>query len=233
MADADTRTRGKQERAVRRINQRFWQLAGLALFVLVSRRCCSGSSSTSENTDVDEVPSAYLWIVRTLIEEGSAYDIKTAGGFLVFYVVQIAGISLVAFVSGAIASKLVTTVMQQGEGHGFDQRQGPRRDLRLERQGRRDHPRAARPRGARTRAGSWCWPTSRTIRPRSTTSSSSAGTRATRPTCSAPASTAARWPSCWPTSRRRPPPTPSGRPHPVHRAGRRDGERRRLHAASR
>jgi voltage-gated potassium channel len=124
MADANTRTRGKQERAVRRINQRFWQLAGLALLILVLAPLLFWFFEHERNTDVEEVPSAYLWIVRTLIEEGSAYDIKTAGGFLVFYVVQIAGISLVAFVSGAIASKLVTTVMQKGKGMGSTNAKG-------------------------------------------------------------------------------------------------------------
>jgi len=118
MAAAERQTRDKQERAVRRINKRFWQLAGLALFVLVVAPLLFWFFEHERNADVQQIPSAYLWIVRTLIEEGSAYDIKTAGGFLVFYVVQIAGISLVAFVSGAIASKLVTTVMQKGKGMG-------------------------------------------------------------------------------------------------------------------
>ena len=124
MADAETRTRGKQERAIRRINQRFWRLAALALVVLVVAPLLFWFFEHEHNTDVEQVPSAYLWIVRTLIEEGSAYDIETAGGFLVFYVVQIAGISLVAFVSGAIASKLVTTVMQKGKGMGSTNAKG-------------------------------------------------------------------------------------------------------------
>src|SRR5687768_4005863 len=118
MADASARTTAKQDRAVRRINRRFWQLAGLALVILVISPFLFWFFEHEENTDVDEVPDAYLWIVRTLIEEGSAYDIKTAGGYLVSYIVQIAGISLVAFISGAIASKLVTTVMYKGKGMG-------------------------------------------------------------------------------------------------------------------
>jgi voltage-gated potassium channel len=124
MADADARARTKQDRAVRRINQRFWQLAGLALFVLGVAPVLFWLFEHTRNSDVDELPDAYLWIVRTLIEEGSAYDIETAGGYLVFYVVQIAGISLVAFVSGAIASKLVTTVMQKGKGMGTTNAKG-------------------------------------------------------------------------------------------------------------
>jgi voltage-gated potassium channel len=124
MADADARARSKQDRAVRRINQRFWQLAALALLILGVAPLLFWVFEHERNSDVEDIPDAYLWIVRTLIEEGSAYDIKTAGGYLVFYVVQIAGISLVAFVSGAIASKLVTTVMQRGKGMGSTNARG-------------------------------------------------------------------------------------------------------------
>ena len=97
---------------------------GLALFILVLAPLLFWFFEHEQNTDVEEVPSAYLWIVRTLIEEDTAYDIKTAGGYLVFYLVQIAGISLVAFVSGAIASKLVTTVMNKGKGMGSTNAKG-------------------------------------------------------------------------------------------------------------
>jgi len=109
---------GKQERAVRRINRRFWQLAGLALFVLIMAPLLFWAFEHERNPDVEKIPSVYLWLVRTLIEGDTAYDIETAGGYVVFYLVQIAGISLVAFVSGAIASKLVTTVMNKGKGMG-------------------------------------------------------------------------------------------------------------------
>ena len=124
MADAGERTTAKQDRAARRINRRFWQLAGLALFVLVLSPLLFWLFEHEENTDVEEIASAYLWILRTLIEGDTAYDIKTAGGYVVFYLVQIAGISLVAFVSGAIASKLVTTVMNKGKGMGSTNAKG-------------------------------------------------------------------------------------------------------------
>ena len=74
MADADARARGKQDRAVRRINQRFWQLAGLALVVLVLSPLLFWLFEHERNSDVDEIPDAYLWIVRTLIEEGQIDD---------------------------------------------------------------------------------------------------------------------------------------------------------------
>lgn len=108
----------KQERSARRINQRFWQLAGLALFVLVVCPIGLYVVEHTRNPDLSTVPEGYLWLVRTLIEGDTAYTIKTAPGYALFYLVQIAGISLVAFVSGAIASKLVTTVMTKGKGMG-------------------------------------------------------------------------------------------------------------------
>lgn len=124
MADADARAKGKQERAVRRISQRFWQLSALALFILVLAPLLFLWFEHERSADVRTVGSAYLWLVRTLIEEGSAYDIETAGGYLIYYLVTIAGISLVAFVSGAIASRLVTTVMNKGKGMGSTNAKG-------------------------------------------------------------------------------------------------------------
>ncbi len=114
----------KQERAVRRISRRFWQLSGLALGILILAPLLFWVFEHTRNDDVENLPSAYLWIVRTLIEGDTAYGIKTAGGYVVFYIVQIAGISLVAFVSGAIASKLVTTVMNKGRGMGSTNAKG-------------------------------------------------------------------------------------------------------------
>lgn len=108
----------KQERAARRISRRYWQLAGLALLILVICPLGMYLVERSRNPDVESVPKGYLWLVRTLIEGDTAYTIKTAPGYVLFYVVQIAGISFVAFVSGAIASKLITTVMTKGKGMG-------------------------------------------------------------------------------------------------------------------
>ena len=99
----------KQERAARRISRRFWQLAGLALFILVVCPLALWLFEHERNVDVETVPKAYLWLVRTLLEGDTAYVIKTAPGYTVFYLVQVAGISLVAFVSGAIASNTAQT----------------------------------------------------------------------------------------------------------------------------
>ena len=94
MAEAGARARAsQQERAARRINQRFWQLAALALFILIMAPLLFWAFEHGDSTDVEDVPSSYLWLVRTLIEGDTAYGIQTAGGYVVFYLVQIAGIS--------------------------------------------------------------------------------------------------------------------------------------------
>ena len=124
MGHGDARTEGKQERATRRINQRFWRLAALSLFLLFILPILFWLFERGRSGDVRNLGSAYLWLVRTSIEGDTAYAIKSPGGYLVFYLVQIAAISLVAFVSGAIASKLVTTVMTKGKGMGSTNAKG-------------------------------------------------------------------------------------------------------------
>ena len=62
--------------------------------------------------------SGYQWLFRTIFETSSAYKLHTAPGFLDYYIVRVAGVSLVAFASGTVASKLVTTVIMRGKGMG-------------------------------------------------------------------------------------------------------------------
>ncbi len=76
------------------------------------------------NPDVGAVRSSFAWLVRTLLEGGSVYDITTGPGYAVYYVVEIAGVSLVAFLTGAIASRLVSTVMSKGKGMGATKQRG-------------------------------------------------------------------------------------------------------------
>jgi voltage-gated potassium channel len=114
----------KQQRAQNRITRRFLLLAGLAVLVLFIIPLGVVAFEHNQNQDLESVPKGYLWLVRSLIEEGSAYDLKTPGGYALSYLLTIAGISLVAFVSGAIASKLVTSVMNRGKGMGSTRASG-------------------------------------------------------------------------------------------------------------
>jgi voltage-gated potassium channel len=76
------------------------------------------------NPAIERVASSYTWLLRTLLEGGSAYAITTGGGHVVYYLVEIAGVSLVAFASGAIASRLVTIVINKGKGMGATKARG-------------------------------------------------------------------------------------------------------------
>jgi len=117
-------TTTKQMRRANRITRRFLLLAGIAVLVLIIIPLGVVAFEHNRNPDLESVPKGYLWLVRSLIEEGSAYDIKTPGAYILSYLLQIAGISIVAFVSGAIASKLVTTVMTRGKGMGSTNHSG-------------------------------------------------------------------------------------------------------------
>jgi voltage-gated potassium channel len=77
-----------------------------------------------DSVNITSVGAGYQWLARTLFETASAYKLHTAGGFVVYYVVRFAGVSLVAFATGAVASRLVTTVILKGKGMGSTRAKG-------------------------------------------------------------------------------------------------------------
>jgi len=68
--------------------------------------------------DVHNVGDAYGWLVRTLFEGTSPYKVKSQLGFVAYWTVRVAGVSLVAFTTAAIASRFVATVIKRGPGMG-------------------------------------------------------------------------------------------------------------------
>jgi voltage-gated potassium channel len=74
--------------------------------------------------EIRHIGTGYQWLGRTLFETTSAYKIHTWGGFITYYVVRVAGVSLIAFASGTIASRLVTTVILRGKGMGSSKASG-------------------------------------------------------------------------------------------------------------
>jgi voltage-gated potassium channel len=56
--------------------------------------------------------------VRTLFEGTSPYKLKSQPGFASYWIVRVAGVSLVAFGTATIASRFVATVIKQGAGMG-------------------------------------------------------------------------------------------------------------------
>ena len=68
--------------------------------------------------DVHSVGDAYGWLFRTLFENSTPYKLKSQFGFLSYWTVRVAGVSLVAFATATIASRFVATVIRQGAGMG-------------------------------------------------------------------------------------------------------------------
>jgi voltage-gated potassium channel len=68
--------------------------------------------------DVHSVGDAYGWLFRTLFENSTPYKLRTPFGFISYWTVRVAGVSLVAFATATIASRFVATVIKQGAGMG-------------------------------------------------------------------------------------------------------------------
>ena len=110
--------------AWRRLSRRLQILTGLTFLVLVICPIAVWLFEKGRNPNLHTIGSAYQWLGRTLFETTSAYKLLTAPGFVVYYIVRIAGVSLVAFGTGTIASRLVTNVILKGKGMGSTKAKG-------------------------------------------------------------------------------------------------------------
>jgi voltage-gated potassium channel len=109
---------------LQRVSRRLRILTLMAFAVLVM---CPISFYLFEHNHTPEarnLGSGYQWLFRTLFETTSAYKLHTAPGFVTYYIVRVAGVSLVAFATGTIASRLVTTVILRGKGMGASKASG-------------------------------------------------------------------------------------------------------------
>jgi voltage-gated potassium channel len=68
------------------------------------------------NPQVQTVPNAYFWMWRTLMEQGSPLEFRTAGGWLVSYLVVIVGVGLVATGTATIVTRLVDLLLRRQSG---------------------------------------------------------------------------------------------------------------------
>jgi len=68
------------------------------------------------NAEIQTVPNAYFWMWRTLMEQGSPLEFRTAGGWLVSYLVVIVGVGLVATGTATIVSRLVDLLLRRQSG---------------------------------------------------------------------------------------------------------------------
>lgn len=111
-------------RLLRRVSERFLLLSALSFGVFVASPMLFLAFEAHSSPVVHSVPTAYAWLTRTLIEGASAYQVTTEGGRVVYYLVKLSGISVVAFATGSISSRLVAAVVTKGRGMGSTKANG-------------------------------------------------------------------------------------------------------------
>lgn len=107
-----------QKPAWGRVSRRLLLATILAFLVLVFAPIFFWAVEHSKSDDVHSVGDAYGWLFRTLFENTSPYKLRTHFGFASYWIVRVAGVSLVAFATATIASRFVATVINRGAGMG-------------------------------------------------------------------------------------------------------------------
>ena len=101
-----------------RINRRLLLGTLLCFVVLLFAPIFFWIVEHNRSNDVHSIGDAYGWLSRTLFENSTPYKLHTPYGFLSYWIVRVAGVSLVAFATATIASRFVATVIRQGAGMG-------------------------------------------------------------------------------------------------------------------
>jgi voltage-gated potassium channel len=101
-----------------RVSRRLLLAAIFSFLVLVFAPLFFWAVEHGRSDDVHSVGDAYGWLFRTLFENTSPYKLKTQFGFASYWIVRVAGVSLVAFATATIASRFVATVINRGAGMG-------------------------------------------------------------------------------------------------------------------
>jgi len=101
-----------------RVQRRFRILLAMVFLLLVICPVTIWLAERHRNHNLRSIGSAYQWLGRTLFETSSAYRLYSGVGFVVYYTVRVAGVSLVAFGTGAVASRLVNNLIRKGKGMG-------------------------------------------------------------------------------------------------------------------
>jgi voltage-gated potassium channel len=72
----------------------------------------------ARSDDVHSIGDAYGWLLRTLFENSSPYKLRSQFGFVSYWLVRVAGVSLVAFATATVAARFVATVIKKEAGMG-------------------------------------------------------------------------------------------------------------------
>ena len=101
-----------------RLNRRLVIATALSFLVLLFAPLFFWAVEHGRSADVHSIGDAYGWLARTLFENTSPYKLKSQFGFVSYWIVRVAGVSLVAFGTATIASRFVATVIKRGAGMG-------------------------------------------------------------------------------------------------------------------
>ena len=101
-----------------RVSRRLLIATGLVFLVLLFAPIFFWAVEHSRSDDINTIGDAYGWLARTLFENSSPHKLRTQFGFVSYWIVRVAGVSLVAFATATIASRFVATVIKQGAGMG-------------------------------------------------------------------------------------------------------------------
>jgi Trk K+ transport system NAD-binding subunit len=99
-----------------RVSRRLFLATLFAFMVLVFAPLFFWLVEHDRSADVHSIGDAYGWLLRTLFENTSPYKLKNQFGYLSYWIVRVAGVSLVAFATATIASRFVATVVNRGAG---------------------------------------------------------------------------------------------------------------------
>jgi len=104
--------------SIDRVNRRLVLATLLIFLILLFAPIFFWAVEHGRSDDVHSIGDAYGWLFRTLFENSSPYKLRSQFGFVSYWLVRVAGVSLVAVGTATIASRFVATVIKQGAGMG-------------------------------------------------------------------------------------------------------------------
>jgi voltage-gated potassium channel len=101
-----------------KVNRRLLLATLLIFLILLFAPIFFWTVEQARSDDINTIGDAYGWLFRTLFENSSPYKLRSQFGFVSYWLVRVAGVSLVAVGTATLASRFVSTVIKQGAGMG-------------------------------------------------------------------------------------------------------------------
>jgi voltage-gated potassium channel len=101
-----------------KVNRRLVLATLLIFLILLFAPIFFWAVEHARREDSHSVGDACGWLFRSLFENSSPYKLRSQFGFISYWLVRVAGVSLVAVGTATLASRFVSTVIKQGAGMG-------------------------------------------------------------------------------------------------------------------